>query len=249
MSTPPAKEGNEVRIIHDETQLRGVMFFWVISSYISVAVLMVCMPLFAFVPGGLYNEEGYFNFISDGFLKHSALSSFVYGVATTCIIIVRLLAILVYISGSRDTDQDSDLVCGCTANLIDPKSRQQAYSMLLIVTVGSGIVTTRYDEIEGLHSAAAGTWIVSSLVYHALVMAFNKRFSEKNGGGGGKVAWGISLLAALAFMSMLMLFQVDPSLDHRLYAGLAEYATAEMILVMDFMLAFSIHTRFVQERP
>lgn len=225
-------------------QLRGIILFWVVCNYVSVGVLMVCMPLFAFVPGGWRDESGYLNFISNGFLKHSALSSLVYGVATACILVVRLLAVLVYVSGDGGTGESSDATCACATGLVDPQARQQGYSMLLLVTFAAGLVTARYDEVQSVaHWAAAAVCIASSLAFYALVVVFNGKYAEENGAMAAKAVWGVSQGAALACMSMLVVYVADPSPGVWLSAGVAEYVSVEGILVLDAMLGFSIHRR------
>lgn len=202
-----------------------LMVFIVTMTYISVLCLFLAIPLLASVPGGFFDEDGMFKFISIGFKQHSALASFIWGVCSTFIGFCRLVAIILYVRSPL---------------------RTILYSLLLTVTMGAGIVTVRYDEVIGMHFVAAALWIASSLAFYAVVGAFNRAYSEVNGGLGMKITWSLNIVSALLFMSFIIKYNAagrNPS--DFLVAGVNEYITAFLILVMDFLLAFSIHTRFL----
>jgi hypothetical protein len=97
-----------------------------------------------------------------------------------------------------------------------------------------------------MHFVAAAIWIASSLVFYMLVGAFNKNYSSVNGGVGLKIAWTCSFICAMMFLAFIIVFNSagrDP--NHFLIAGINEYLTAFFILVMDFMMTHSIHTRYL----
>lgn len=202
-----------------------LMVFIVNMTYLSVICLCLTIPLLSSVPGGFYDKDGMFKFISIGFKQHSALASFIWGVCTTFIGFTRFIAIVLYVRSPL---------------------RTILYSLLLTTTMGAGIVTVRYDEVIEMHFAAAGVWITSSLVFYGVVGAFNKAYSEVNRGAVMKVFWSLNIVSAVLFLVFLMRFNTagrDP--NDFLIAGISEYITAFLILVMDLLLAISIHTRFL----
>lgn len=202
------------------------LVFIILMTYLSITCLIVAIPTMSSVPGGFYDNEGMFKFISIGFKQHSALASFIWGICTTFIVIVRFIGIVMYVRSPR------------LAIL---------YSILLTVTVGAGIVTVRYDEVIDMHFAAAGIWIGSSLVFYGTVGAFNRAYSSVNGGRGMKIIWGANVITALMFLAFIIQYNANGRKNPGDFtaAGVNEYITAFLILVMDFILAFSIHTRFL----
>jgi hypothetical protein len=101
-----------------------VVVLVIVMSYLSVMCLGLCMPLFAAVPGGFFDEDGLFKFISIGFKQHTVLASIVYGLAMPCISFMRFLAIIVYVTSPF---------------------RALLYTILQMICMGAGIVTVRYD--------------------------------------------------------------------------------------------------------
>jgi hypothetical protein len=195
-------------------------------TYLSVVCLTVAIPVLSSVPGGFYDSNGMFKFISIGFKQHSALASFIWGVCSTFIGFTRLISIVLYVRSPL---------------------RAIVYVLILTVTMGSGIVTVRYDEVVDYHVAAAATWIASSLIFYGVVAAFNSAYSEVNGGVGMKIVWVLNIISALLFLGFIIRFnQYGRDPNDFTVAGINEYITAFLILVMDFLLAFSIHTRFLQ---
>ncbi len=82
------------------------------------------MPLFAAVPGGFFDEDWLFKFISIGFKQHTVLASIVYGLAMPCISFMRFLGIIVYVTSPF---------------------RAMLYTILQMIGMGAGIVTVRCD--------------------------------------------------------------------------------------------------------
>ena len=201
------------------------MVFVIMMTYLSVVCLAIAIPTMAAVPGGFFDEDGLFKFISIGFKQHSALASFIWGICTTFIILVRFIGIVLYVRSPR------------LAIL---------YSIILTVTMGAGIATVRYDELIDIHFVAAGIWIASSLVFYGTVTAFNRAYSSVNGGRGMKIVWSASVLVSILFLAFIIQYNTNGrSANDFMIAGVNEYLTAFLILVMDFMLSFSIHTRFL----
>jgi hypothetical protein len=204
---------------------QSIVVFIIMSTYASVICLGLCMPILAGVPGGFFDSEGLFKFISIGFKQHTALASLMYGLCMPLIGFMRFFAIIMYITSPF---------------------RALLYSVLLVIGLGAGIVTVRYDVVVDLHFVAAAVWISSSLIFYALVGAFNKHYSSVNGGLGMKIVWACSIVCAILFLTFVILFNTSSrDKQYFLIAGVNEYLTAFFILVMDFLMAFSIHSRFL----
>jgi hypothetical protein len=202
-----------------------LMVFIMTMTYVSVLCLFISIPVLAAVPGGFFDDDGMFKFISIGFKQHSALASFIWGVCTTFIGFTRFIGIVLYVRSPL---------------------RTILYSLLITVTMGAGIVTVRYDEVIEMHFVAAALWIISSLFFYGVVGAFNRAYSEVNGGLGMKIIWTLNVISATLFLVFIIKFNVsgrDPA--DFLAAGVNEYVTAFLILCMDYLLAFSIHTQFL----
>lgn len=98
-----------------------------------------------------------------------------------------------------------------------------------------------------MHFAAAGTWIASSLVFYGVVGAFNRAYSAVNRGIIMKVVWCLNVVSAILFLTFIIIFNVGGrNADIFTAAGINEYITAFLILTMDYLLAHSIHSRFLQ---
>lgn len=200
--------------------------FVIDMTYVSILCLFLAIPLLAAVPGGFYDDDGMFKFISIGFKQHSAVASFIWGVCSTFIGFTRLLAIAFYVRSPLMTI---------------------FYCLLLTVTMGAGIVTVRYDEVVEYHFVAAGAWIASSLLFYGGVGAWNRAYSAVNVGIGMKIVWCLNVITAVLFLVFVIMFNTSGrNKQDFLIAGINEYATAFLILFMDFLLAFSIHSRFLQ---
>lgn len=204
-----------------------LLVFIINMTYFCVLLLFIAIPMLVAIPGGFYEESGEFKFISIGFKQHSALASFIWGVSTTFIGFARLLSIVMYIKSPLSTI---------------------ILSLLITVSVGAGIVTVRYDEVIDMHIAAAATWIATSLVFYAFVAAFNGIYSNTNGGSAGiKITWTLNVLSALLFLGFIIKFNLGGrNQTDFLVAGVCEYATAFLILFIDFQVAYSIHGRFLK---
>lgn len=221
-----AEEGiHGLHLAFDSPSAQTLMVFVTYMTYLSVLCLFLCIPMLAAVPGGFFDEDGMFKFISIGFKQHSALSSFIWGMCSTFIGFTRLIAVVLYVRS---------------------RVRTVVYALLLTVTMGAGFVTVRYDEVVEMHFAAAAVWIASSLLFYGLVGAFNRSYSRVNGGIGLKIVWCLNVVTAALFLTFILLFNTSVrSRQYFMIAGMFEYATAFLILFMDFVLAFSVHTRFL----
>ena len=208
------------------TTAQLVMWVLIVLSNLSAVAIGLSMPYFAFVPGGAFDADGRLNFISVGFKKHSALASLIYGLGTTYISIVRTFAIIIYV----------------------PRPINALFYMgMLLVGIGAGIGTTRYDELESTHMVMAVLWIVSSLVYHGGVMAWNKTFSEVNNGFFAKGIWLVNVVTAVLLVTYLAQSTSNVErTDFYLIAGIFEYVTVGIILLLDIVLIYSIQTRYVE---
>lgn len=228
VSAGSSKDRVDVNSMHEAFQTASavsLLLFIIYMTYFSVLLLFLAIPMLSSVPGGFFDDNGMFKFISIGFKQHSALASFIWGVCTTFIGFTRLLSVVLYIKRPF--------------NAI-------AYGLLITVTMGAGIVTVRYDEVEEMHIAAAGVWIASSLIFYGVVGAFNGIYSQKHGGIGMKITWSLNVACALLFLTFIIKFNsAGRNPQDFLIAGINEYATAFLILCMDFQIAFSIHTRFL----
>lgn len=202
-----------------------VIVMFIYMCYSSIFIIGISMPLLSF-SDGMFRPNHYIYFISDGFIKHSAIASLIYGVGSMIIGVIRLWGIIFY---------------------IESPIRSMIYVFVLIATILGGIATTRYDEIQNLHVIAAVVWISSSLVFHGVILAFNQKyavFHKIHPAMFVRVVWVLTVLFSLGLISCIISFQSVESYTVWNLTGLFEYLTAEMILVLDFCLAFSIHHRF-----
>lgn len=203
----------------------AVLEFVVFGTFVCIFMVGASMPVLSFTPDGLYDSRGMLYFISDGFEKHSAAASVIYGTGTLFIGISRVLAIIVYIPGKNKA-----LLC----------------CFLLLISQVGGILTTRNDQIKDIHLIAALAWIASSLAFHALVIAFNGTYSSVNGGGkAAKVIWSISTATGTVFLVMMVTNKVQEGTSIRFWTGMCEFTCAELILANDFVMTLSLYIRYV----
>lgn len=203
---------------------RDVMKFVFIMTYVSIAVIAVSAPLLAFLPEGPFASDGMFNFISNGFEKHSSIASFIYGIGTMFIGMCRFLAVIVYV-----LDSNKAILC----------------CFLIVLCQGTGILTTRIDEVQSMHQVVAGTCLITCIVFQAVVITFNKKYSDASGGGRRtKVIWGITVITGMVFIIMVATGIWLQNTEFRLLTGVAGYFCAEFILVNDFLMTLSLSTTF-----
>jgi hypothetical protein len=204
----------------------AVVWFIVCMSYVSALMMGFSMVYLAYTPDfSMYRSDGLLCFISDGFLKNSVTASVVYGLGTTFIGAMRIIATVLY---------------------TETASFSVFFVFILIFTVVGGIGTTRYDELQKYHIIAAAVWITSSLIFHGGISAWNKEFTKVNGAPLARITWILNIAAATVFLYHIVLFE-NNRLEYTWFiAGICEYITCELILIMDVILAFSIQQRYLQ---
>jgi hypothetical protein len=246
--------GNEVVRIHYNPEVLYQVVQWILyGAYASVFAIGFSIIIFVAIPGGMYFEnvwrepflnqtdseptsiqiiggkqyivhrEDQLKMISVGFEQNSAAASLVYGIGMAFIGMARLLAITI---------------------AIKQPILAIVYFAILFISIGAGIVTTRYDEIQELHLVAAAVWIASSLVYHLVVTVVNRRFTLVTDTSNWFIMgyFLVCVLAACVFLANIIKMELgDMTAENYSAAAFSEYVTVYAILAMDFVLIFKLH--------
>jgi hypothetical protein len=185
--------------------------------------MIICMPLLAFTPEGLYSEDGWFNFISDGFRKHPWQATVLFSTAETCIGFVRLVGILLFVDQGRAVISWKTKVC----------------ILLLPITIIASIMTIQINAAPDYHIVYAVIWIGSSALFHLLVTSFNPAFQKHVPwvvGAASKLLVSTAILVGIVFGGFAITGRMDQDRDSRRTAGILEYITAESLAVNDLLL-------------
>lgn len=182
--------------------------------HVAMAYLSIVVLGISFVHlSGITHDS--MNFISTGFLNYSVASSFIYGISAFYILTARTVGVVMHISS---------------------RTIAVVLALLILCTITSQIGTVRYDELKNSHAATAALWIISSLGFHAIVIFSNTNVVYR-------VVLGINVVATLIFLTGVLL-HIDSKDDTTWFmVGVCEYITSGLILVMDAILLFHIHTK------
>lgn len=229
-----------------EAHLHNMAYIGLQGARLSVVGFVVGMPLMAWSEGVL-DSDGYFNFISNGFEKHSVVASVLFALCT------------VFIGGKLHHVAPNDwrgnafwwkagILTFChvltkagsrfagIAWLLHGEYTSGMAVVLLLVSQAGGMLTVRNDEFHQFHLVAATCWIASSILYF-LLFAINSAIQSSHAFW---VALVLAVVSAIVFLVLVCIYGLQDSTERRKAAGAMEFICAWMILACDWVLIGSL---------
>ena len=194
-----------------------IIFF----GYIGIASGMVGVFCTSLLFGGPFRDDGYINFVSDGFAKYSVVSTVLYGGITSHFILAfRIVGIIRYI---RD-----DL-------------KQAVYIWAALISTLLFLVAIRYDKLRDIsHIIVSILSAFLSLSIFASTMVFNQDFHSENPelGKGSKYAWWFCIVLSIAMVVIYPLYTSTMSV--LTIVAIFEFILIEILLTLDLILLISV---------
>jgi hypothetical protein len=213
--------GNAVSIEYVKS-IRNTLRFMIICSYICIALMFIALFALPFIPN-VHDQDGNIHFISHGFITHGVLASVIYGTTSMFITSVRIVSVFAYI------DRQYESVC-CI--------------LLQLISTINCMLTVRYDIVKyPYHEVASLLWILSSIIFFAIVF-FDSVFNDNRLVKIIQVIWTTSVITfVLCIIYTSLWSQSSNSVSLNNIAAVFEYITAALVIMLDFMLLYSMHTQ------
>lgn len=129
---------------------RFVLLTIIFGTYTCIVVSLIGTYVMSYIPDGPLDKDGNLKLISHGLRVHPLEASLIYGITTACLGVVYVLALVMF-----ETHQ-----CKAVLNMF-----------LLAIVLISATMAIRTDLFHGpKHDAAAGTWLVASVVLQGLTL-------------------------------------------------------------------------------
>lgn len=194
------------------------ILFMRIFARLSLLMMMVFLPVMAYTPTGLY-QDGLFQFISDGFQKHTVAASVLYSMASFCVSICRFERVRRH---------------------IQHKLVKMFALSLMVTSQLSGLLVTRNDAIPGYHAAFVLVFFISNISFQILLV----NCLAKRGGASrtGFIKRNVVFLVIMLFCIVYLMYyiviryhggELDRSKivsDMRIVGGVFQLCSVELLL-------------------